>query len=103
MSVNQLLLEAIALQKCVVVTYNGVRMTLAPHILYSRNDAFYIDAVALEKNGAPPREKKLGAFHLAGLKDVEIVEQQFDLEPLFDPSLPKYEGNTLFAINVPAA
>jgi hypothetical protein len=100
MSANQLLLEAIALQKCVVATYNNVRMTLAPHILYAKNDALFIDAVALEKNGAPPREKKLGAFHLAGLKDMEIADRRFDLEPMFDAGAEKYDGKTLFAISV---
>jgi hypothetical protein len=49
MSDNQLLLEAIALKKCVTATYNNVEMTLAPHILYSKHDALFIDAVALER------------------------------------------------------
>ncbi|MGB5078151.1 MAG: hypothetical protein WBO17_11780 [Sphingorhabdus sp.] len=99
MSINQLLLEAIALQKCVFATYNNVRMTLAPHILYSKHDALFIDAVALEKNGEPPREKKLGAFHLAGLKELELAERHFEPEPLFDPEAQKYEGVTLFKIS----
>ncbi|MEP7349214.1 MAG: hypothetical protein ABI668_04585 [Sphingorhabdus sp.] len=98
MSVNQLLLEAIALNKCVVATYNNVTMTLAPHILYSKHDALFIDAVALEKNGEPPREKKLGAFNLAGLKGLALAERHFQNEPVFDPNAPKYEGNTLFAV-----
>lgn len=98
MSVNQLLLEAIALNKCVTATYNNVEMTLAPHILYSKHDALFIDAVALERNGTPPKEKKLGAFHLAGLKGLQLAERHFVPEPLFDPAAPKYEGVTLFAV-----
>ena len=99
MSINQLVLEAIALNKCVTAVYNNVQMTLAPHILYSKHDAFFIDAVALERNGAPPKEKKLGAFHLAGLKGLQLAERHFVPEPSFDPAAPKYEGVTLFKID----
>ena len=98
MTPNQLLLEAIALKKCVTATYNNVQMTLAPHILYSKHDALFIDAVALERNGLPPKEKKLGAFHLAGLKDLALAERHFVEEPLFDATAAKYEGVTLFAV-----
>ncbi len=98
MSANPLLLEAIALKKCVTVTYNRVTMKLAPHILYSRNDAFYVDAVALEKEGQPPREFKLGAFHLAGLSDVALTDEPFTIEPVYNRADPKYQGTTLFAV-----
>lgn len=98
MSTNQTLLEAIALKKCVVATYNRVQMKLAPYILYRRNDSLYIDAVALEKAGQPPREIKLGAYHLAGLGNVTLADQRFEAVPLFDPAAQKYQGTTLFAI-----
>ena len=78
MSVNQLLLEAIALKKCVTATYNNVQMTLAPHILYSKHDALFVDAVAIERNGVAPKEVKLGAFHLSGLKELALAEGQTD-------------------------
>lgn len=99
MTASPLLLEAIALKKCITATYNRVEMLLAPHILYSRNDALYIDAVALEKNGAPPREKKLGAFHLQGLTDIVLADQHFERETeLFDPEHERYQSGTLFVI-----
>lgn len=98
MSSNQLLLEAIALKKYVRATYNHVEMKLAPHILYKRNDSVYIDAVAVEKAGQPPRERKLGAFNLAGLRGVALAEQHFEADSLFNPDADKYQGATLFAI-----
>lgn len=98
MAANQVLLEAIALKKYVVVTYNRVEMKLAPHILYKRNDSLYVDAVALEKAGQPPRELKLGAFNLAGLSGVTLADQHFEVVSLYDPTDPKYQGTTLFAI-----
>ena len=51
--------EAIALQKCLKVTYNKMVVTLAPHILYTRHDEMYIDAVTTDRDGRPPRELKL--------------------------------------------
>lgn len=100
MTTSPILLEAIALKKCVVVTYNRTEMKLAPHILYSKNDALYVDAVALLRNGLPPREKKLGAFHLAGLADIRLTDEHFAAEPVFDPTLDRYEGATLFAVEL---
>ena len=99
MSTNQLLLEAIALKKCVTATYNNVAMKLAPHVLYSKNNALFIDAITLEKHGEPPREKKLGAFHLLGLNDLKLTEQSFENDPLFEAGAEKYAGMTLFMIS----
>ena len=98
MSSSQLLLEAIALKKYVRATYNHVEMKLAPHILYKRNDSVYVDAVATEKGGQPPRERRLGAFNLAGLNAVVLADQHFEADSLFDPEATKYQGATLFAI-----
>jgi len=99
MSTNQLLLEAIALKKCVTATYNNVAMKLAPHVLYSKNNALFIDAITLEKHGEPPREKKLGAFHLLGLNDLKLTEQLFEMDPLCQADAEKYAGVTLFMIS----
>lgn len=98
MDQNQLLLEAIALQKCVTATYNRTAFKLAPHILYTRHDELFVDAIALERDGQPPREFKLGAFKLGGLKDLELAEHRFDPAPLFNPADPKYAGETVFAV-----
>lgn len=98
MTVQRTLLEAIALKKCVIATYNRVEMKLAPYILYQRNDALYVDAVPLEKAGQPPRFIKLGAFHLAGLTDVALADQHFEPGPLYNADTEKYQGNTIFAV-----
>ncbi len=95
---NKILLEAIARNLCVEAVYNRVRMILAPHILYTRHDELYVDAVALEKDGRTPRELKLGTFKLAGLGDVTLTGRAFQRESLFDPADEKYAGVTLFAV-----
>lgn len=77
-------------------------MKLAPHVLYSKNNALFIDAVTLEKHGEPPREKKLGAFHLLGLNDLALTDQRFEIDTLFEPAAEKYEGVTLFMVSADA-
>ncbi len=92
------ILEAIALKKCLRATYNRVEMKLAPHILYNRDDDLHMDAVALEKNGAPPKEKKLGVFRLKGLSDMQVLEEPFEAEGLFEPEAERYAGKALMMI-----
>lgn len=98
MATNPLLLEAIALKKCITATYNNVHMLLAPHILYSKFDTLFIDAVALEKNGERPKDQKVGSFHLAGLHDLALSDRHFLTSGFFKPDAEKYAGVTLFMV-----
>jgi hypothetical protein len=95
---NQTVLEAIARRQCLNATYNRVRMKLAPHILYTRNDALYVDAVALEKGGVAPREKKIGSFKIDGLSGLALANESFAPSPVFNPFDPKYDGTKLFMV-----
>lgn len=96
--------EAIALQKCLMATYNKLVVKLAPHILYTRHDEMFIDAVPVEREGRPPRELKLATFKLAGLNDISVIEENFEaMFGLFDPSDSKYKGVALFAIDPQSA
>lgn len=98
MDVNRRILEAIARRICIEATYNRTAFRLAPHILYTRHDELYLDAVAVEKAGQPPRETKIGTFKLSGLTDVTLGEIGFEPEAIFDPNEDKYQGVTLFAV-----
>lgn len=96
--------EAIALRKCLRVTYNKMVVTLAPHILYTRHGEMFIDAVTVDRDGRPPRELKLGTFKLAGLNDITVVDQEFEgMYGLYDETDAKYKGTTLFAIEPQSA
>lgn len=96
--------EAIALQKCLTATYNRMVVKLAPHILYTRHEEMFIDAVTIERDGRPPRELKLGTFKLAGLSDVAVIDETFEgMYGLYDEGDEKYKGVTLFAIQPQSA
>ncbi|RVT43601.1 hypothetical protein [Sphingobium algorifonticola] len=98
METNRIFFEAIALRKCVSATYNRTSVVLAPHILYTRHDELYLDAVTLTRDGQAPRELKLGSFKLTGLKDVALTDRPFDPMPLYDARDARYAGVTVFAI-----
>jgi len=95
---NRLVLEAIALRKHVAAIYNREAVKLAPHILYTRHDELFVDAVTVERGGRPPREVKLGTFKLAGLRELAVADGPFLPQPSFDPADSRYEGVALFAV-----
>ena len=95
---TMILFEAIIRRRCIAATYNRQRMVLAPHILYTRNDALYVDAVTVAREGMQPREIKLATFKLDGLSELRVVEREFDYNAeLFEPAAEKYEGVTVLA------
>jgi hypothetical protein len=98
MSGHLLILQAIALKKCLSATYNRVEMKFAPHILYTRHGDMHMDAVALIKAGREPREYKMGTFKVMGLSDLALIEEDFEASPLFEPWADKYRAETLFAL-----
>lgn len=98
MTDSKLILEAIALKRCIEVTYNRVRMKLAPHILYTRHGELFVDAVALERDGREPGELKLGTFKLTGLQVPEVVARTFQTFSAFDASDRKYSETTPFYV-----
>lgn len=91
-------LEGIVRQRCLSATYNRTRMILAPHILYTRHGALYVDGVVVSREGMLPREEKVGTFKLDGLKDLTVLERAFEISTLYDAGLEKYQGETLMAV-----
>ncbi len=93
-----LLRRAIATRTCVIGTYNRGRVKLAPYLLYERDDAHFVEAETVERDGQPPREPKLGAFRIAGLGDLQPTAERF--EPRLEMSLEdgKYSGGILAAV-----
>jgi hypothetical protein len=90
--------EAIVKQQAISATYNRGEVTLAPHILYTKHGEIYLDALTIERDGAPPREAKIGAFKLSGLNRLRITPRRFTPSELFVPGEAKYDGVTLLAV-----
>lgn len=95
---NATIIEAIVRLRCVAATYNRAPVVLAPHVLYTRNDALYVDAVTVTRDGLPPREPKMGTFKLDGLGAVELVEQGFAVSSIYDPAEPRYGDSQRFEV-----
>ncbi|WP_454885059.1 hypothetical protein [Sphingomonas oryzagri] len=98
MESEHILVAAITRQLRISAVYNKGRVILAPHILYKRHDELYVDAVTVERDGAAPRETKLGTFKLQGLNDPRLDNHLFEPFVAFRPSDPKYIGTTLAAV-----
>jgi hypothetical protein len=95
---TMIVLEAIVRRRCISVTYNRKRMILAPHILYTRREQLYLDAITVSLEGMLPRETKLGTFKLDGLSELKLIEREFAYNAdLFEPEAEKYVGVTLMA------
>ena len=90
--------EAIARKTCIAATYNKTAVRLAPHIIYTKHDDMFIDAVVVEREGKPPKELKLGTFKLAGLSGIMLTGPSFVPQPVFDARNPKYVGSTLYVV-----
>jgi hypothetical protein len=100
METNALIFEAIATRKCLAATYNRMHILLAPHILYTKHDELYLDGVTVKRDGALPKEVKMGAFKVIGLKDLELSEQDFTPHRVWNAQDEKYSGVTVFAVAI---
>ena len=74
-------LEAIARRVLLIAAYNGQRLTLAPHALFSRRGELYASALNLSKNWRADEERRLGYFKVAGLAAVEVTDDSFEALP----------------------
>jgi hypothetical protein len=90
-----LLRAAIERKTCVQAIYNRTTIKLAPYALYTKHADAFVDGVVVERDGQPPRELKIGTFKIAGLKELASTFMGFRPEPIFDPTAPKYGGDTV--------
>lgn len=93
--------EAIVKRQMVAATYNRGEVVLAPHMVFSRHDEIYVDALTVERDGRPPREEKIGTFKLAGLGGLRLTPRRFVPSALFDAADAKYASGALMAVDAP--
>jgi hypothetical protein len=92
------ILEGIVRKKCVAATYNRMAVILAPHVLFTKNDALYVGAVTIERDGQPPREPKLGLFKLDGLVGLRLDERDFAISNVYEPADERFVASALMAV-----
>ena len=90
--------RAIERRLCLEGVYNRAQVKLAPHILYTRHDDPFVDAMVVERDGKAPREIKLGVFKLAGLKEVRLTSTPFAPLPDFDPGAETYAERVIQSV-----
>ena len=95
---RMVLFEAIARKRAVTAEYNGVRMRLAPHVLFERRGDLFLSALNLSKNWRPDDEKRLGHFKLDGLGETALTDEGFDPLPSFEPAAPQPDDTLVLAV-----
>jgi hypothetical protein len=95
-----ILSQGIQVKVCVAATYNKATFLLAPHILYTKHDELFVDAMVVERDGKPPKEPKMGTFKLTGLTAVTPTGKRFVPQAEFDALDPKYAETTIRAIKL---
>ncbi len=60
---NSRILEAIALRQHLGARYNKLELVLAPHVLYKRNDSYFIDAITILRNGGTVNLDSVGTWN----------------------------------------
>ncbi len=90
--------EAIVRCRCIAATYNRMEVVLAPHVAFMKNDALYVGAVTIERDGQSPREPKVGLFKLDGLVDLRLTDRPFFVDPVFDRRDERYADSALMMV-----
>ena len=76
--VQAVLAEAMRKRLMISAVYNSSTLTLAPHQIVLRNDAFYLGAVNPNKARRHDEEPTPGYFKIDGLTDVKITPETFE-------------------------
>lgn len=92
------ILQAIVTKHCVTATYNRAPIVLAPHVLFMKNDAQHVGGVTLERDGAVPKEYKMGVFKLDGLGEIAITDRPFQTSELWDPADERFVAAPLMTV-----
>ena len=95
---RMVLFEAIARKRAVTAQYNGVRMRLAPHVLFERRGDLFLSALNMTKNWRSDDEKHLGHFKLDGLGETILTDEGFDPLPSFEAAAPQPDDTLVLAI-----
>lgn len=95
---RMIVMEAIARRKLLAANYNGLRIDLAPHLLFERHGDLFVSALNLAKNWRSDEDPRLGQFKLAGLGAPEVLDAPFDPLPGYAPDAPRETDTVLLSV-----
>ena len=78
--------------------YSRSSVILAPHILYERGGALFLDAVVLERDGARSGGDVLATFKLSTLRDPVTIMEPIAIVRNFVPEDARYSEQVLASV-----
>lgn len=97
--VQAVLGEAMRERRLVRATYNSAQLTLAPHQIVLRNEAFYLGAVNPNKGRRVDEDPALGYFKIDGLSQVTMAEEVFEPLPADACVPPRPDDRVIAALD----
>ncbi|QZD91444.1 MULTISPECIES: WYL domain-containing protein [Qipengyuania] len=94
--VQAVLAEAMRKRLMISAVYNSSALTLAPHQIVLRNDAFYLGSVNPNKSRRVDEAPALGYFKIDGLSQVSLTDETFEPLPP-EACLPAREDDRVIA------
>jgi hypothetical protein len=91
--------HAIEQQLGLRAAYNKGQLILAPHILYERGGALFLDAVVLERDGARPEGETLATFKLNALRDPVTIMEPVTIARTFDVRDARYSEQVIASLS----
>ena len=95
---RMIVMEAIARRKLLAANYNGLRIDLAPHLLFERHGDLFVSALNLAKNWRSDEDPRLGQFKLDGLGAAEVRDEAFEPLASFEPAAPTENDTLVLAV-----
>ncbi len=90
--------RAIEQQLGLRAAYNRGSVILAPHILYERGGALFLDAVVLERDGARAGGEALATFKLSTLRDAVTIMEPIAIARTFDARDARYSEQVIASV-----
>lgn len=92
------LMEAIARRKLVSARYNGNVIKMAPHLMFERHGDLFVTALNISRAWRSDEERRLGQFKLAGLAELDLLDEDFEPLPSYEGTPPRPEDTPVLAV-----
>ncbi|MGX7953434.1 hypothetical protein ACWPM1_12850 [Tsuneonella sp. HG249] len=97
-STERTVIEAIVRRRVVTAVYNGTPLALSPHSMFARHGALFVSALNSSKARRVGEDPRLGVFKLAGLSEVVVTDEPFDLAGTDSEEVMRPDDELVFAL-----